>query len=455
MRAFLGRFAIALVLVVVLTSASIAEAYHIAADKVKKVAAIHIDPAVLESGNNFLLIGSDTRAFVHTQIDASHFGSANVQTGQRSDTIMVAHINPRTGQGTLVSFPRDLWVSIPGMGSAKINAAFNFGPERVIRTIETDFNVPISHYLEINFAGFRNLVNTLGTIPIYFDTPARDHMTGLMINTAGCKHLTGDEALAYVRSRYYERLINGQWQTDPTSDLGRIQRQQYFLRTLASQAVRKAEHAPWHALSILDKMLASLQRDQRMGLNALRAVAYAFSGNAGPLVTMTLPTNRQFEQGQDALVLDDAKAAPILARLRGADDGQQSSPATSTVAPGAVKVTVLNGSGRSGAAATALAALKKLGFVEASPATNADRSDYSVTEVRYGPGAQNKAQLVLARLGGAGKLVALASAPGNSDVVVVLGSDFSAVQAPGGGASGSSASHTTQPKAPSPEIGCS
>jgi LCP family protein required for cell wall assembly len=454
MRAFLGRFAIALVLVIVLTSSAIAEAYHIAANKVNKVATIHIDPAVLEPGNNYLFIGSDTRAVMHTKLEESQFGTtADVGSGQRSDTIMVVHINPHSGQATLVSFPRDLWVAIPSMGSAKINAAFNAGPQRVIETIEQDFNVPISHYLEINFLGFRNLVNTLGTIPIYFNTPARDAKTGLMIKTAGCKHLNGDQALAYVRSRYYERLINGQWETDPTSDLGRIQRQQYFLRTLATQAVHKAEHAPWHALSILDKMLASLSRDQRMGLNSLRAVAYAFSGDAGPLVTMTLPTNRQFEQGQDALVLDDAKAAPILARLRGADDNKKSSPATSHVAPSSVKVTVLNGSGRSGVASTALAALKRQGFVPASAATNADNSNYSVTEVRYAPGAQNKAQLVLSRLGGAGKLVALSSAAGNADVVVVLGADFSAVHAPSSQASGSSAAHAS--KAPPPKIGCS
>jgi LCP family protein required for cell wall assembly len=456
MRAFLGRFAIALLVVVVMTSAAIAEAYHIAANKVKQVATVKINPAFLQSGNNFLFIGSDTRTVMHTKAEASQFGTiADVGSGQRSDTIMVAHINPHTGQGTIVSFPRDLWVSIPGIGNAKINAAFNKGPERVIETIEHDFNIPISHYLEINFLGFRNLVNTLGTIPIYFATPARDLKTGLMVKTAGCQHLNGDQALAYVRSRYYERLINGQWQTDPTSDLGRIQRQQYFLRTLATQAVRKAEHSPWHALSILDKMLASLERDQKMGLNSLRAVAYAFSGNAGPLVQMTLPTNRQFEQGQDALVLDDAKASPILARLRGEDDNQKSSSTTSHVAPSSVKVTVLNGSGRAGEAATALTALKNLGFIAASPATNADRSDYSVTEVRYAPGAQNKAQLVLARLGGAGKLVALPSAVGNADVVVVLGTDFSAVRAPSSQASGSGAPTTKQVVAPPPKIGCS
>jgi LCP family protein required for cell wall assembly len=430
MRAFLGRFALALVIVVVLTVAGINEAYRYAASKVAKVSTIKINSSVLERGGNFLFVGSDSRAFVHTAQQAQAFGSPQTQTGQRSDTIMVAHIDPSTGAGYLVSFPRDLWVDIPGMGHSKINAAFNAGPQRVIETIEQNFGVPISHYLEVDFAGFRDLVNALGTVPIYFPTPARDTKTGLAIATAGCHRLNGDQALAYVRSRYYQSLVNGQWQYDPTSDLGRIQRQQYFLRTLSQQAVHAAEHAPWRAPDILDKMLASLQRDQKLGLSGLRALAYAFSGNAGPLTTVTLPTTPQVIDGQDALVLDSTKAAPMFARLRGEDDGHhQSAPAN--VAPSSVRVAVENGGGVNGQGHTALAALQARGFHVVSPATDADRSDYVVSEVRYAPSADNKARLVLAQLGGAGKLVALSARPNNgADVVLVIGRDFGGISAP-------------------------
>ncbi len=74
-----------------------------------------------------MIIGSDTRSFVDTKDDAEHFGSKAKQTGQRSDTMMVVHIDPGKHTGMLVSFPRDLWVDIPGHGTAKINAAFAFG----------------------------------------------------------------------------------------------------------------------------------------------------------------------------------------------------------------------------------------------------------------------------------------------------------------------------------------
>jgi polyisoprenyl-teichoic acid--peptidoglycan teichoic acid transferase len=455
-KEFLRRFALALVIVAVLTVTAVSSAYWIAARKVANVATIKIDPALLEPGNNFLFVGSDTRAFVKSRTDEQHFGSAEVQTGQRSDTIMVAHVDPKHGTGYLVSFPRDLWVDIPGIGGSKINAAFNAGPQRVIETIEHNFNIPISHYLEVDFAGFRKIVDALGTIPIYFPAPARDQKTGLDITKAGCWHLHGDQALAYVRSRYYESYVNGEWRADPTSDLGRIRRQQYFLRTVAQQTLHKSERAPWRAPAILDQMLASMQRDQKLGLNPLRALANAFRGSNGALQTVTLPTTRQFINGQDALVLDAAKAAPMLARLRGElDDARPAAPRG--VAPKSVTVAVQNGSGRAHAGGDALTALHRLGFATASPATNADRSDYAVSEVRYAPGAENKGALVLAQLGGAGKLVALDAAPGNADVLLVIGRDFRSVAAPTTAArKGTSSSKPAAAKSPSttPPAGC-
>ena len=119
---------------------------------------------------------------------------------------MIAHIDPGKHTGILVSFPRDLWVEIPGHGTAKINAAFAFGgPQLAITTIEQNFDIPISHYLEVDFAGFRDIVDAIGSVPIYFpDARARhehrpgDHRRGLPAT------FRGEEALAYVRSRYYQ-----------------------------------------------------------------------------------------------------------------------------------------------------------------------------------------------------------------------------------------------------------
>ncbi len=431
----------ALGIVVLATIVMIAGSYAYAAHKVAQVPTVKIDSSVLQGGGNYLLIGSDSRAFVDTPGDQQAFGSASTQTGQRSDTIMVAHVNS-DGTGVLVSFPRDLWVDIPGLGHSKINAAFNYGPQRVIETLKQDFNVPISHYLEVDFEGFRNIVNTLGTIPIYFPTPARDTKSGLYINQAGCQHLNGDEALAYVRSRYYESLINGKYVTDPLSDLDRIKRQQYFLRTLAQQVLHTAERKPWKAPSLVNSLLANMQRDPKLNFSSLRALAYAFHPGGTQIPSETLPTTPQTIDGQAALVLDDAQAAPLLAQLRGGQSQHQQQVSTG-VTPGSVRVAVENGSGKSGLGASTFSALQRDGFTMASAATNADRSDYQVTEVRYAPDKEAQAKLVLSYLGGAGKTVALQSSPG-SDVVVVIGRDFTAVTAPAGHSS-NNASGATSP----------
>jgi polyisoprenyl-teichoic acid--peptidoglycan teichoic acid transferase len=471
-RAFLHRFVTAFVIAIVLMTGLIAGAYAEAASKVSKVQKVSIDSSVLQSGGNFLLIGSDSRAFVKDPQEASHFGSAQQESGQRSDTIMVAHVDAGSGTALLVSFPRDLWVAIPGMGHAKINAAFNAGPQKVIETIESNFDVPISHYLQVDFAGFREMVNKLGTIPIFFAAPARDIKSGLDITTAGCQRLNGDQALAYVRSRYYESFVDGKWRTDPTSDLGRIQRQQYFLRTLAQQTLHAATRSPWKASGLLDSMLKDLQRDPKLGLSSLRGLAYAFH-RPGGVETQTLPVNRHFFDGQDALELDSAKAAPLLARLRGIGNpsaGGGSTKSVKSVDPATIHVAVQNGSGQTGLGKQVNTALRQRGFATVGNASNADRSDYTVTEVRYGSNAKDKAEFLLSQLGGIGKTVELnGNAPAGADVVLVLGTDYKGLTRPASttaptrtaatapkstaGSNGSSASSATSATA-APQVGC-
>src|SRR5689334_4060791 len=184
LRAFVHRFLVALLVGAVLLSALFVTGDIIERQKISKIRKAVIDPRLLSEGGNYLIIGSDTRAFINSQKDAEHFGSKAATTGQRSDTIMVVHIDPGKHTGILVSFPRDLWVDIPGHGTAKINAAFAFGgPQLTIATIRQDFDIPISHFLEVDFAGFRDIVNAIGTVPIYFPAPARDKNTGLDIET--------------------------------------------------------------------------------------------------------------------------------------------------------------------------------------------------------------------------------------------------------------------------------
>ena len=105
--------------------------------------------------------------------------------GLRSDTIMVLRIDPRSTTASLISFPRDLWVPIADTNhKRKINSAIELpdarlGVQRLIRTIAQDFQIPIDHYLQVDFAGFKDIVRVVGGVPVYFPEPARDQHSGL------------------------------------------------------------------------------------------------------------------------------------------------------------------------------------------------------------------------------------------------------------------------------------
>ena len=438
--AFVARFVIALVVVTFATSAGFGYAYWFANDQITRhtrTASIPKDvlkPVKSTEPANYLIVGSDSRGFVKDPIAEEHFGSPTYQTGQRSDTVMIAHVDPDTpGRGFLVSIPRDLWVPIPGHGTQRINAAYNYGPATLIQTIQQDFNVPINHYLEVGFDTFAHIVNAIGSVHIFFPTQARDLKTGLSITTPGCVALDGLQALAYVRSRYYEYRSSStsSWQKDGSSDFGRIRRQQYFIRSLAQEAVSKGAHNPFTAKALLEKTVPDLVRDKGMGLSEFLALVRAFrSVDPGAVEMETVPVTEGHVDGNDVLFLQQDRAELIFQKLR--TFVKQTAPTTvPKIAPNQIAVQVLNGSGVKGVALTTHTALAGAGFADGGPIGDADKSDYSLTEVRYVPGALAKAQVVASYLGGVGKLVALSGPAANAQVVVVIGRDFDGVVVPG------------------------
>src|SRR4029077_9609226 len=135
--------------------------------------------------------------------------------GQRSDTLMVAHVEPSSQQTFVVSFPRDLMVDVPGTpGKSRINSAYAIGgPQLVADTLKANFDIDINHYLEVNFKTFQEIVNEIGYVRVYLPGRTRDLETGL--NTpygGGCYALDGPAALAYVRARNLEV-------SDPNGDI--------------------------------------------------------------------------------------------------------------------------------------------------------------------------------------------------------------------------------------------
>jgi LCP family protein required for cell wall assembly len=186
-------------------------------------------------GTNYLIVGSDSREGIASDDpDAGAFLGGDAG-GQRSDTIMV--LRTAGDDSTLMSIPRDLFVTISGTGEeGRINGAYNQGPAALIQTVKDNLGIPIHRYMEVDFVTFADLVDAVGGITIEFPNPAFDTQSGLNVEQAGPVELDGREALAYVRSRNYTEIINGEQVTDATADLGRVVRQQQFLREVMSAA---------------------------------------------------------------------------------------------------------------------------------------------------------------------------------------------------------------------------
>jgi LCP family protein required for cell wall assembly len=407
-----------------------------------------------DDGENYLLLGSDSRQFVQSAADQEAFGDESDAGGNRSDTIMVLHVYPGGSRSLLVSFPRDLWVDVPGQGMAKINSAFNDGPQKIIDTIQQNFDVPIHHYVEVNFETFRGIVDAIGTVPVYFPAPARDKQTGLNVPTFGCAQLDGPSALAFVRSRSLEVLdpaTNGWRAADPVPDIGRVARQQAFLRVLGSVAMDKALSNPFSAPNIINHAVDKLKLDDDFGRGDLFSLVAAFRGDpdSGSLETLTLPWTDGTEDGQSVLFPKEPEADQLLARLR--DFTEPPPVASAPSSPEDVSVRVLNGSGVDGAASRALKAVTAAGF-DGAGTGNSDRRVGS-SEIRYTSGNEAAAQLVASYVGGGSKLVADDSVSG-ADVVLVIGTDFEGITEPAAPAappaSGAPASAPAAPAATSP-----
>ena len=216
-------------------------------------------PPADPTAKNFLITGADNGACVDPS--SPFFGAFGTEgedrVGERSDTIMVLRVDPAASRVAVLSFPRDLYVTIADSGNrARINSAYRRDePQRLIDTIYENFGVGIDHFIQVDFCTFKTLVDAVGGVSVPFDYPARDEGSGLEVLTPGCFTFDGDHALAYVRSRHYEYEDppgSGNWENDPSSDLGRISRQQDFLRRTLSSILAKGLLDPSVARGLIE-----------------------------------------------------------------------------------------------------------------------------------------------------------------------------------------------------------
>ncbi len=325
---------------------------------------------------NFLLVGVDSAQGI-SKSDPINIGRGATQN---TDTIMILRVDPGSDKAQLLSLPRDLWVRIADTDyHEKINAALaTGGPLRLIKTIQQNFGIPINHFVQVDFEAFRSLVDAVGGIPIYFPWPARDLHTGLDVTKAGCVTLDGVQGLAYARSRYFESEQDGEWKSDPTSDIGRIARQQQFIKLALKRAIAKGARNPFVVSSLIGTAERNVTLDDQLTTGDLVSLAEQFRNfDPNSLQVYTPPTSGAIIGGADVLLLDTVGAQPIFDRFRDLSDSNNPNRA--------VEVTVTNGSGVSGQAEITLAQLAKLGFITDG---SGDASSFrnSHTTVRYAPG---------------------------------------------------------------------
>ena len=277
------------------------------------------------NAKNFLLTGSDNGNCVDPNSPyAGAFGD-RTSFGERSDTIMVIRVSPKDNQAAFLSFPRDLWVKIAGSTrSNRINTAFERNnPNTLVDTIYQNFGISIDHYVNVDFCAFKEIVDAVGGVSVPFLHETRDKKTGLYVPGPSCFAFTGDHALAYVRSRsgysYFDTAKN-EWVFDGTADLGRISRQQDFIRRAMQRALDKGSSSPRVANQLLNAALENVITDDQLTPTTMLQLAQAMRNlDTSGIASYTIAFAGQMIGDQSVLVprIQNDNMRAILALFQG------------------------------------------------------------------------------------------------------------------------------------------
>ncbi len=368
---------------------------------------------------NFLLIGADSI----TTLPPDHPLRQSRDAGLRTDTLMVLRMNPATGEASVLSIPRDLWVPVPGHSyHLKITEVLAYTDRpTLVQTIQDFLHIPIHHAVQVDFNGFLEMVKVLDGIKMYVDYPLRDRKAALSIPDTGCLTLTPEQALGFVRSRTMQALVDGQWRlVDGRGDLARIERQQDFLTLAIDRAINKGVRNPATLKSLVDDVAAGgfVNLDERLTFKQIIDLGERFRDFAAEgLEKYTLPVVLGSEGTEEKpisvvyLVEDDAQR--VLDVFRGSTDAQ------------AFRVAVRNGTGESGIAGAVATELENRGF-RVVDASDAESYDFDRTVIRAGESQVDSAMLLSRWLVNGAQLETRDTA-GDEPVELIIGRDFAGI----------------------------
>ncbi|MET9967063.1 LCP family protein [Streptomyces sp. NPDC006356] len=265
---------------------------------------------------NILVLGSDSRSGAENH----ELGGGSGDSGARSDTAMVVHVDPGRTAATVVSIPRDTLVTRPscplssgGTTREAYNTMFNSayavgGPVCAVKTVESLTGVRMDHYLEIDFTGFAKLVDALGGVTVTTDEDIDDEDSHLTL-AAGTHHLDGERALALARTRH--GIGDG-------SDLGRIGLQQNLVKALLDQiSTTSLLTDPAKLYRVADAVTAGLTTDTGLdSLNELMSLGQSLRGLTSDTVrTVTMPV-APAPSDRNRVVAEEPEAGELWESLR-------------------------------------------------------------------------------------------------------------------------------------------
>ena len=257
------------------------------------------EPVAATTAMDLLVFGSDSRISAG---DPSQWQAG----AQRTDAIMLVHIPADRKGAYVISIPRDSWVTVPGHGKAKINAAFSWGgPSLAIATVEQLTGVKIDHMVVTDFTGFARITDLLGGVTVTL--PKKTNIgNGKQTLDAGTHLLDGETALAYVRERY----------TLPGGDLDRVKRQQNWMRAIMRSAASSGvQKDPQRLMAMVDALATHLSTDEGFTIEEMRKLVLSLRDvGTGGAKYMTVPvagTGWSPDGKQSIVKLDNARAKTL------------------------------------------------------------------------------------------------------------------------------------------------
>lgn len=256
------------------------------------------------SAENILLLGSDSRGA------SSSTAEAGGASDQRSDSMMWVHIPADRKNVYVMSIMRDTWVSIPGYGDAKINAAMAYGGvPLLVQTLEGLFGSRVDHVVLADFEGFKSITDAVGGVDV--NVPVAFTVEGSGLSFAkGPQTLNGEQALAFVRERY--AFVDGDYQ--------RVKDQQIFMKALFSKVLKPSTLAnPVTVTQLVDKISPYLTVDKDLTAANVGELLFSLRDvRSHNIKTFTLPSNGTgtSADGQSIVLKDEAAIEAIAAALK-------------------------------------------------------------------------------------------------------------------------------------------